>query len=182
MNRMGRKLAALVGAVVLVLAGTGIAQASSRSFPEGFEWNPAGSWGVWVLGSGNGGFDYDNGTARSGRGNGWLHSGYRDSAAAAMGIWVPTGDSGRSDCVAHIYANPLNDRSREITVELFNSAGARIHHGERALTYPGYQPVALEFSLVGFHSVYVRYLLQDSGRGHDGEWVRLDDFQLTCWW
>jgi len=81
-----------------------------------------------------------------------------------------------------MYVNPLNDRSREITVEAFGSSNALIASGERLLAYPGYQPVTLNFDISGYQAVYVRYTLVDSGRGFDGEWVRLDDFTLSCWW
>jgi len=182
MNKIGRSLVSLAGAMTLLLAGTGIAGASGRQFTDDFEVNPASAWHVQTLGSGNAGFDYNIGTARGGRGNGWLHSGYSASSASAEGIWVSTGNGGGSSCRALVYANPLNDRSREILVEVFNSRNERITYAERPLAYGGYQQVILDFWLPGYDTVFVRYAIFDSGRGYDGEWVRLDDFGLTCTW
>lgn len=183
MNRIGWTLTALTSAIIMTIAGAGIAEAGLRQFQEGFEANPAAVWHIQKYGSGNAGYDYNNGgTPRSERGNGWLHSGYSAGGGAAEGIWVYTGSSGFSRCTAQMYVNPLNDRSREITVEAFNSANTRIAYGERLLAYAGYQAVTLDFELWGYQRVYVRYALHDSGRGHDGEWARLDDFTLTCTW
>jgi hypothetical protein len=181
MTRIGRTLIALGGTLTLLLAGTGIAEARFGQLADGFEANPGALWHIETLGSGQGGFDYDNGTQRSGRGNGWLHSGYSSSAAAAMGTWAYMGNGGISHCNAEVQVNPLNNRSQEISIEVRNSANGFVATGERYLAYPGYQTISLAFDLSGYQSIYVRYLLMDSGRGFDGEWVRLDDFVLTCW-
>ena len=66
------------------------------------------------------------GNARAGQNNGWLHSGYSQGSAAAADITVSTGSSGTSDCVAQVYANPLNNRSNEITIAVYDSAGNRL--------------------------------------------------------
>ncbi|MDT7799429.1 MAG: hypothetical protein QOI78_2862 [Actinomycetota bacterium] len=182
MNKIGRTLTSLAGAMTLLLAGAGIAGASLRDYPDDFEVNPASMWHVQTLGSGNAGFDYNIGTARGGRGNGWLHSGYSASSASAEGTWVSTGNGGGSSCRASVYANPLNDRSREILAEVFNSRNERIASAELPLAYGGYQEVGVNFWLPGYDTVFVRYALYDSGRGYDGEWVRLDDFLLRCTW
>jgi hypothetical protein len=184
MIRIGQMLAALASAVTLALTGTGIAHASVSQIQDGFESNPGASWNIQTVGSGHAGFDYNIGpTPRSGRGNGWLHSGYSAGSAGALGTRGPSmGGGGLSHCTAQVYVNPLNNRSHEITVEAFTTSNARIASADRLLAYPGYQPVTLDFDIAGFQSVYVRYTLWDSGRGFDGEWVRLDDFTLSCWW
>ncbi|MFB9687990.1 hypothetical protein [Amycolatopsis plumensis] len=181
MTKIGRTLAALGGALTLLLAGTGIAEARFGQIADGFESNPGALWHIETLGSGQGGFDYDNGTQRTGRGNGWLHSGYTSSAAAAMGLWAYMGNGGISHCRVQAQVNPLNDRSQEIVIEARESATGITNSGLRYLAYPGYQEISLEFDLAGYKSVYVRFLLTDSGRGFDGEWVRIDDFVFTCW-
>ncbi|MFS8102643.1 hypothetical protein LFM09_36500 [Lentzea alba] len=183
--RLCRSAVAGAVSVALLLAGVGTAQAGVRSFQDGFESNPAAKWTVQTIGGGQAGFDYNINAGRSGQNNGWLHSGYNAPAgtAAAMGVWVSTGTGGTSDCIAQIYVNPLNDRSTSVNVEIFDSAGTKITGASRNLTFTGYQAVQSDwFQLNGYRSVFARFMVVDKGRGHDGEWLRLDDFALHCYY
>ncbi|MEC3979975.1 hypothetical protein [Amycolatopsis sp. H20-H5] len=180
-GRCGRALAAVAAAAGLVIAGAGVAHAGLRQYQDGFEDNPGAAWAITRTGSGEAGFDFGLGNARSARNNGWLHSGYSLASAATEEIRVPTGSGGRSDCVAQVYANPLNNRTTAIEVYVYNSAGTLLTSSIRGLSFTGYQAVqSNQFVLYGYQTVMVRFRLYDSGRGYDGEWLRLDDFTLTC--
>lgn len=182
-GRSGRALAGVAVSVALLLAGTGVANAGVRQFQDGFEGNPGATWRTATNGSGNAGFDVNIGNARTGQNNGWLHSGYSQGSAAAEDVTVSTGSSGTSDCVAQVYVNPLNNRSTGITVAVYDTAGNRLSTVNRGLTFTGYQAVqSNHFALSGYRTVVVRLLVIDSGRGADGEWLRLDDFTLSCFY
>ncbi|MGW9213237.1 hypothetical protein ACWGR4_40550 [Embleya sp. NPDC055664] len=170
-----------VALAALLITGTGTAHAGLRQYQDGFESNPSGKWIRETVGNAATGFDFGLNNARSGSNNGWLNAGTQ--GFAAEGIWVSTGDAGASDCAAQVFANPLNDRSREITVGVWDSSGNLIDNITRNLSFTGYQRVQSNpFRLYGYQSVFVRFTVSDSGRGYDGEWVRLDDFTLTCTW
>ncbi|SDM46955.1 hypothetical protein [Allokutzneria albata] len=166
-----------VAATTLLLAGT--AHAGIRQFQDGFENSPATEWTV----VGHAGFDVNIGNARSGRNNAWLHAGGGASVQSYLSTEVHAGVNGPSTCTVQAYANALNGRSTEIDeVSVYddtNTISRRVH----MYLHPGsgYEPISIDdIKIDGYRKFKIMFRLQDSGRGHDGEWVRLDDLTVSC--
>ncbi|MCP3802972.1 hypothetical protein NLX83_27230 [Allokutzneria sp. A3M-2-11 16] len=166
-----------LAATMLLLAGT--AHAGVRQYQDGFENSPATKWRT----VGHAGYDINTGNARTGQNNAWLHVGGGAGARAHLYTEVQTGVDGPSTCTVQIYAHPLNDRSKEVDeIAIYdntNTVSRRVQPSLRPGS--GYEPITIGgIQITGPRTLKIFVILQDDGRGHDGEWVRLDDFSVSC--
>ena len=166
-----------VTATMLLLTGT--AHAGVRQFQDGFEGSPTTKWRA----VGHAGFDINTGNARTGQNNAWLHVNGDLPSNASVDISVQTGVNGPSTCTAQIYANALNNRSTEIEHITVSDSEGHVYAKMHAILHSGngYEPITTgNIQIQGFKTLKFRFEIQDSHRGFDGEWVRLDDFTVSC--
>lgn len=169
----------VVGALSTVLVATapGVAHAGLSQVSDGFEVNPVGAWLRATGGNASAGFDINQGTARSGRNNGWL---FAVNGWAYEGFWVPTNAaaSQAAQCAAQFYVH--SSGPAQVGIEIWDA-----HAHLLSSTYPfvngnGYQEIHTNrWPLNRVNPVFVKVIIGSNGAA---KFVRVDDMTLQCSW
>ncbi|MEU5428492.1 hypothetical protein AB0H73_23295 [Streptomyces olivoreticuli] len=178
MRRYARRTARWAVLALLSLAALAVsptAQAEEKVYTNGFEGYDIKGWDPLTGGDGVAGFEINQGTARSGRNNGWLSA---TRGWAREGIWARFGATTfpNTVCTAEIYVKPVQDLQFELRV--WNPQGTKLATNAPWLVANGdYQNVKVTWIAEYNNNAFVEAIL-----GSDGipRAVRLDDLVVRC--
>ncbi|MFD5701106.1 hypothetical protein [Streptomyces lasiicapitis] len=151
------------------------AQAEEKVTTNGFEGYDVERWDRLTGGDGVAGFETDQGTARSGRANGWLST---TRGWAREGTWAYFGTNiwPRTVCTAEIQVKPVQDLQFELRV--WNPQGTKLAGNAPWLVANGkYQTVQVTWIAEQRNDAFVEAILGSDGTPRA---VRLDDLVVRC--
>jgi hypothetical protein len=181
---MPRRLASVL-VVLVVSAGTlavsaTAAHADTWQLSDGYELNPTTTWSLERYGVSSGGFELNQGTARTGRNNAYLRATTSFSALGRTVRITPTRHG--PTCAASVYVQTPGGAT--VNFEVINPASwtyIRLTTVTPASTGSGWTLVSSpvwEPGVNGGENVVIRVALLGNGTS---TWIRLDDLQVSCW-